>query len=637
MKYCLKTLAYITAFSSLLLIFTTTSFAADFDAHYNVLYDILKDGTTKVTQEVTFINQTKNRFATRYTISIGSDKVANIRARDSGGEIKPEIVNQEGTTQIQLSFNDRIVGLGKELKFSISYENKDVAMSNGTLWEVTIPKLATEENVTQYSLQMRVPKDFGPVHYMTPKPSKVDETDKKVYNFSQEDLFKNGISAAFGSGQTFELSLKYHLYNPNIFGSETEIALPPDTAYQQVNYLSIDPRPREVYADPDGNYMARYSLDPGAKVDVVAKLRIHTLNNDQKFATKDWNENELASYLTPNRYWETQHPAIISKAKELKGAEEIFNFVSNNLKYGYDRLKESKIERLGAVTALSNPELAICMEYTDLTIALLRAAGIPARELNGYAYTQNEKLRPVSIGGDEKSDILHAWVEYYDKDKGYWVQIDPTWTSTTGGVDYFNKLDNNHLVFVIKGLSSESPYPAGSYKYADTQQKDIDVFFAKESTLPEPDLEVSLKDKTVISGFGDNTTIEVVNNTGRGYVNIKVKINSADTDLISQKIEDVDVLPPFAKANIDVKIREAKLFTDRDEEVSILIDGQSGLDSIIKEIKEILNIQPFYVYARLPILLISVPLILLASIMILIKTFIKNLKIPRSTPPQTLG
>jgi transglutaminase-like putative cysteine protease len=57
----------------------------------------------------------------------------------------------------------------------------------------------------------------------------------------------------------------------------------------------------------------------------------------------------------------------------------------------------------------------VCLEFTDLFIAIARAAGIPAREIDGFGYTQNAINRPISI--DE--DILHAWPEYYDTAKKY--------------------------------------------------------------------------------------------------------------------------------------------------------------------------------------------------------------------------
>ena len=176
-------------------------------------------------------------------------------------------------------------------------------------------------------------------------------------------------------------------------------------------------------------------------------------------------------------YWDTSNPEIISLSKKLRTPRQIYDYVSTKLKYDYTRVKPN-VERLGGVNALKNPESAICMEFTDLFITLARASGIPAREINGYAYTENPEIQPLSL----VNDVLHAWPEYYDVDKGVWIPVDPTWGSTTGGVDYFTKLDLRHFTFVIHGVSDTKPYPAGSYKLGTNPQKDVFVSFG---SLPQ--------------------------------------------------------------------------------------------------------------------------------------------------------
>jgi len=54
--------------------------------------------------------------------------------------------------------------------------------------------------------------------------------------------------------------------------------------------------------------------------------------------------------------------------------------------------------------------------------------------------------------------------------------IDPTWGSTTSGIDYFKNLDLDHIAFVIKGSESEYPIPAGGYKF-ENASKDVNVRF----------------------------------------------------------------------------------------------------------------------------------------------------------------
>lgn len=65
----------------------------------------------------------------------------------------------------------------------------------------------------------------------------------------------------------------------------------------------------------------------------------------------------------------------------------------------------------------------VCEHYSQLYIALCRAAGIPALELSGYAYTKGLTSGPQGWGA-------HSWVLVYVN--GKWTQLDPTWNLTTG-------------------------------------------------------------------------------------------------------------------------------------------------------------------------------------------------------------
>ena len=86
------------------------------------------------------------------------------------------------------------------------------------------------------------------------------------------------------------------------------------------------------------------------------------------------------------------------------------------------------------------------MEFTDLFIAIAREKGIYSREIQGYGFSLDQKLQPLSLS----SDILHAWPEYYDTKTESWIAVDPTWENTSG-INYFSSFDLNHIVFVIHG------------------------------------------------------------------------------------------------------------------------------------------------------------------------------------------
>src|SRR5690606_7935727 len=121
-------------------------------------------------------------------------------------------------------------------------------------------------------------------------------------------------------------------------------------------------------------------------------------------------------YLASQPFWELNSREVKEAVKDLKDAQEIYEYVVNTLSYNYGKVTGDNV-RIGAKGALQDPENAVCLEFTDLFVALARSKGIPARSIEGYAYTQNETLRPLSL----IKDVLHAWPEYYDDKKQAWI------------------------------------------------------------------------------------------------------------------------------------------------------------------------------------------------------------------------
>ena len=60
----------------------------------------------------------------------------------------------------------------------------------------------------------------------------------------------------------FAFNITYHLENPLNYSASTEIALPPDTNYQKMNYTNMAPKPTKISVDQDGNWLATYELKP---------------------------------------------------------------------------------------------------------------------------------------------------------------------------------------------------------------------------------------------------------------------------------------------------------------------------------------------------------------------------------------
>lgn len=519
----------------------------EFQADYDVQYAIAPTGKTIVTQHVTLTNKLSDYYPKQYSLLLDSDKISNVIAYDDGGIITPAISIKDGKTDITLAFNVKAIGLGKTSSFSLRYEHSGIASQNGSIWEVYVPGITNDPDIGAYNVTVAVPPTFGPAAYLSPLPATNDVWDKA-------QMIRGGISGAYGSAQNFAVTLRYALSNTAMVPQTQIIALPPDSALQKVTLQSLDPSPQTVSRDTDGNWLAQYDLLPTQSKTITAKMNISTYltpRPDFQSPTVD-----PSVFLKPQQYWEVTDPKIQALAKLYSTPRQIYDYVSTALTYNYGRVSTTTA-RLGALGVLAHPDQAICMEFTDLFIAIARAAGIPARRDVGYAYTNNPKLRPLSL----VSDVLHAWPEYYDATQKMWVPVDPTWANTTGGADYFTKLDFNHIIFAVNGVDSSLPYPAGFYHSAADPAKDVDVTFAQTAPKELPAHITSAIEFPAQVGAGTNATgdILVSNKGGESAYTIAV---SAASNIGNIKLSQViPEMLPYATVRLPLKASMPQTFT----------------------------------------------------------------------------
>ncbi len=517
----------------------TTAYAeGEFSTSILAQYTVNTSGNTLVSHTVTLINLFSTIHALSYSFILQGSAPTEIRAFENNVQLPLSTETAGSETKITVTFSQPVVGKGKERSFTIEYQDARVATKNGQVWEITIPKVEDIDKYDKYELSLLVPNTFGQPAYISPQPmNTTGHGEFIVHYFSKERLRESGVVAGYGSFQVFEFELAYHLRNPHRNLGETEVALPPDSAFQRVFYTSINPSPRTMRIDEDGNWLALYRLKSNETLDITAHGAVQLFATPQEFYPNT--TPDLNRYLAPSTYWQTQDAQIAALAQELKTPREIYNYVVRTLSYDYSRVREN-VERLGAAGVLANPQAAICMEFTDLFIALARAAGIPAREVNGYAYTENPQIQPLSL----VADVLHAWPEYWDENREIWVPVDPTWGNTTGGVDFFSKLDLAHFAFVVHGKDPEQPYPAGSYKLAENPQKDVKVFFG---SLPTGKTEASVAlalAKPLIPFLPLRGILSAGNNGPTALYNLTPQI-SATTGRILEPPPNIAYLLPF--------------------------------------------------------------------------------------------
>lgn len=530
-----------------------------------VIYEVQENGITLVTHDITLENRTTEWYLPSYSLSLSNIKPKSASAYQGDHKFPVEINGSGEATTIKVNFDDALVGKGKVRNFIISFQVEGFAVRTGEIWEISIPRLSQESPYRNFSSIFSVPVSLGEEAYISPEPlSSSLSSGRRIYTYDKKSSQELGITAGFGNFQVFSFTLNYHLENPLSKKAKVEVAIPPDTAYQKLYYQVIEPRPKNIVIDTDGNWLAIYELSARERLDAKVAGSVQIFAGPRPYLT--YPQEVLQANLKETEFWQTNDPSIISLAERLKTPFEIYDFVAKNLTYDFERVAP-ETKRLGAKEALENPDSAICMEYTDLFIAIARASGIPAREINGYAYTENPEIQPLSL----VSDVLHAWPEYWDAKSQVWVPVDPTWASTTGGVDYFNKLDLRHFTFVIHGTDAVRPYPPGSYKLGPNPQKDVFVNFGQlpENKVSVPEIFASLTKSPGL--FGKRIRVSIKNPGPAALYNTTSEVFFDGS--LAQKTE-IDILPPYATYEYETFMPYGLLGSKTPEKVIIVTAGQ---------------------------------------------------------------
>lgn len=496
--------------------------AGEFKVSQSIVFDVDQSGLARVNQNIKIINNLSQIYPKEYQISLTGSELSQIKGNDTGGDIAIQNQTSDDTTTIKLTPNAPGIGKDQTTQINLSYLISNFAKKKGNTWEIQVPQY---QNLSDgdLNISLKIPPSFGQLSFSSaPAVSSHDLSSYTEIKFNQNSV-KNKILLVFGNHQLIDFSLKYFLENSSEVVKNTEIAIPPDTNNQIIHYRQFSPQPQNIKLDADGNWLARYQLAPQQKVDVEISGQAK-ITSWQKIPE----EIDVKKYLTAQKFWEVDNDEIKTISATVKGPKQIYDYVVNNLNYNFSQIDGSR--RHGALFAVQNQNNALCTEFTDLFVALSRSQNIPAREIEGYALSNNTKIKPLN----PNSDILHAWPQYYDQTSKSWISVDPTWEKTTNGIDYFSDLDLNHLTFVIHGISSVYPPPPGSYR-SSLSEKTITTDFATEEIK---------SDSKPLQAKIQGKQLSIYNPNLFSLNNIIVNING--------KQESIRTLPPLSQTSLEV-------------------------------------------------------------------------------------
>ena len=491
-------------------------------------YQIDNQGNALVSQEVQLINNFSEIYPTTYQLTLSGPALEKITGTDNLGNIIEKIDRTNDLNTFYLKFNDQNLGKDKITKFNLTYTIPNLAVKKGSIWEIPLPQNNNIKTADSNEITLSVPTLFGKLSFSSSNPQNIIPLNNQTQIFFNNANQK--IFLIFGNYQLFDFHFKYFLENTTNQIKTLEIAIPPETDNQKIVYKEISPPPFNIKIDPDGNWLAQYKLTANQELEIDVSGQAKIIPNTIKASIDDKN------YLKEQVFWPINDPSIKQIADSLKNIKDIYNYTVNTLNYDYNAINASN--RKGALVTLSSPNTSICTDFTDLFITLARAKGIPAREVQGFAYTNNSKIKPININ----ADILHAWPQYYDQNKESWVSVDPTWEKTTNGIDYFNDLDPNHFAFVFHGLDSQNPLPPGAYKNKHNI-KTVEVEFATQEIKATYE---SLKITSLNNKIYQPTVIKISNQNNNSFSNLKISIPGFDWQ------QEISLLPPFSSTEINI-------------------------------------------------------------------------------------
>lgn len=186
------------------------------------------------------------------------------------------------------------------------------------------------------------------------------------------------------------------------------------------NHLFCDER-QQIVAEGDKFIFTAKKINP----DTIPKLT---------FPVQD---EEVKRWAEPSSFVQSDHPEMIKTAKDIIGdtnnaweaVQKICVWVKENMKTSYSA------QLTNALDVLKHRE-GDCTEHSLLFVGLVRAIGIPAREVAGLIY----------VDAPKPGFYFHQWAKVW---VGKWIDVDPTFNQPLVDVTHI-KIGEGDIIEQIK-------------------------------------------------------------------------------------------------------------------------------------------------------------------------------------------
>ena len=469
-------------------------------------YWVQSDLSVKARESEEIVNNTSNLY-----IPSGSDKEFDILSIETGNPENKTILQKSLSTAkltynngTSLNYSSKVendsatltakfpssLEPGESISFVFEYTHYGMAEQNGAVRDIFLNAFAKESifsdsrNTTTYNSYIYIPKDFPEENFFVPSGGEKSVSGNyNRYSFTQAQLLEQYVWIQLGRKQYYKFNITQKVKASEVLNTGNqnryEIVIPRSIGEAQVAqtiyYTKISPEPEWIKKDDQGNLLASFKLKSNFNGEIILEgyteivkpkendlgLKAGAFGNLSQVDAVNMKE-----YLQSAEFWEVDDPSIQKQANALKGKEtDIYTLVEKTYDFVVGEIDYSEVkrfglnERQGAVKTLQGGS-AVCMEYSDLFLTLMRAQGVPARAAFGYGY--DPKLKANGQEG-------HQWVEVYAPALDKWVSVDVTWgengPALIGG-------DMNHLYTHVAAASPDDPPGISSVGFGEL---DLDV------------------------------------------------------------------------------------------------------------------------------------------------------------------
>ncbi len=419
-----------------------------------LIYTIHADRTLSAHNNYVICNPDWRTWRHTITYKISTENTSNVHVWGDGGDLTYEVNRPPGKTEITIRFT---LSGGSTLTYHVTFTADNLVSGTGPTYKSKLGGITLGEG--DYPYQRYIVRIQGPagsnLFLKNPDNAQVLENDPPTVQYETSvgapGSFDGLLAYFYSQPVYFKLTLTDHFTN---LGSENsrEVWLYSILFAQmdsQFAALASSPPLEAMYVDDDNNWHAVFdigTIQAGASrtenIEVIFELNVHesgaTESNTGSIEDIPAELPSYENYLREDEYWEVDDPLILENAQEIRGGENNAYLLAKNIIEWVGEEIEYEIKgRQGALETLKTKK-GDCDCFSDLTIALSRAAGLPARMSSGWVYENAE------LSG-------HAWVEFYLPNHG-WQPADPTWAKNSG--NYLGRLDPIHLLQNTQGLSS---------------------------------------------------------------------------------------------------------------------------------------------------------------------------------------